>query len=463
MILSVLNSCLGKDAIAAALRRGKKVFFVGIGGIGMQGLAFLLKERGFSVAGSEREESAAVSRLRAAGISVTVGHKSENSAGSDLLVYTLAVSPDNPELTYARANAIPCVSRAELLGYLMHLWDLGIAVAGTHGKSSVTGMLAAALSAAGCDPTVIAGAPLSADGASFRAGGERFFLCEACEYKDSFLHLTPQIAVALNLELEHTDYFHSRAQIENSFLRFLASAKIAVLPSDAKVAPPTPDGVRAVRFGLEEEADARAENIVYTDGCAAFDLCFCGKKCGQVSLRVPGEHNLTNALAALAVCAVLGVDMPAACAGISSFTGVGRRLERRGRFCGMTVYDDYAHHPTEIRASLAALRRAHPHSGLLCVFQPHTYSRTAALFSEFAESLGQADRVYLLDIYAAREQNESGVDIRCLAAAIPHAVYCPLRESLPARLADEGKKGDILVFMGAGDIAALPNALPYDA
>ena len=463
--MSVLNTFAEKEAIRAAFSRKEKVFFVGIGGIQMHALAILLSRMGYAVGGSDRIESEATGRLRAAGIPVQIGHREENIAGYGTLIYTLAVEDDTPELRAARRAGIPCFSRADLLGYLMSLYPTRIAVAGMHGKSTTTAMLAAILQKADKDPTVISGAALNTDGEVFRVGGREIMLVEACEYKDSFLCLDPTVAVVLNAELEHTDYFHSEAEVCRSFSAFLARARVAILPAERQSVALLPNPNSAVvRFGQEEGAAVRALNVTYINGCPAFDVVLRGVIRGRIHLAVPGEHNLQNALAACAAADACGIPFATMRAALADFAGTPRRLQQRGNRQGYVIYEDYAHHPTEIRASLAALRRILPKNKgekprLICLYQPHTYSRTAAFFCDFADALSAADHVILLDIYAAREQNESGVSSAALAAAIPGAVYASDMPTALALLRDLCRTGDTLAVMGAGDIH---DRFPFD-
>lgn len=461
--MSQSNRFCRREEIRAALRRRGEVFFVGIGGIQMHALALCLRDRGYAVRGSDRTESAQTARLTACGIPVSIGHRAEVLGGEvSALIYTLAVPWDAPELCAARARGIPCFSRADLLGYLMDAYPVRVAVAGMHGKSTVTAMVNALSVAAGLDPTTLSGASLGHGGAVYRPGGEKLFLCEACEYMDSFLCLRPHVAVALNMDREHTDYFKSEGQMRHSFFRFLSRAQTVILPyGDPAFAPLQARlagrGARVLTFGTDPGADLSAWHIAYKNGCAAFDAVFAGRPIGHFSLSVLGEHNLRNALAALAAYAALPaapLPVPAAAAdALSAFGGCDRRLCHAGTGKGVQYYLDYAHHPTEIRASLAALRRiCPPHARLFCVFQPHTYSRTHDLYREFAAALCLCDRLFLLDIYAAREENKSGVTAAALAADIPGAAYLPDSGELPARLAAEARPGDFVVIMGAGDI-----------
>lgn len=451
--MSQYNTFTERGEMAAVFCRAKRVFFVGIGGIGMQGLALALCRRGYAVRGSDARESPALATLRAAGIEVTIGHSATAAEWADVLVYTLAIALDNPALAAARARGVPCFSRADLLGYLMSAYPRRVCVAGMHGKSTVTAMLAAILSEAGLSPTVFGGSAVSPTGEAVLLGKGEIALAEACEYKDSFLALAPTHALALNIEWEHPDYFRGEEQVAASFSRYLAGAEVAILPDcglPASLAlPPCP----ILRFGDSAGADARATDLCLTGQGSAFTYHAGGVARGRVTLPLLGLHNIKNALAALAACEALGVDLDAATRALSRFRGTARRLQRRGVCREIEIYEDYAHHPTEIRASLAALRTALPPSGrIFCFFEPHTYSRTAAFFSDFAAALSAADRLFLFDIYAAREKNESGISSRALAAAVSGARFCADYEMALSLLFSEARAGDLAVFMGAGDI-----------
>lgn len=450
--MSISNTFSGSLAVLGALRRAKTVFFVGIGGVQMEALALLLSARGYTVRGSDRRESAATARLRTAGVTVTIGHAAENIAGADCLFYTLAIDDANPELTAARERGIPLFSRADLLGALMQGAPVRVAVAGMHGKSTATAMLAAILSAGGTHPTVVGGASLGENSGAYLIGGGDIFLCEACEYRDSFLCLDPTVAIILNSEWEHTDYFKTPASVARSFSRFVSRAETVILPDRGCADILLPKDARVIRFGFGERAHARAARLSYEGGYPAFQYISGGISRGRVGLSVLGEHNAHNALAALAAGEALGVPFPVAARALFRFRGIDRRLRPRGVFRGVSVYEDYAHHPTEIRASLAALRLSRPNARLFCIFQPHTYSRTAAFFHGFADALSGADATVCLDIYAAREQNESGVSSEALAAATAGAVYAPDPAEALAYLLKIARAGDLLVVMGAGDI-----------
>ncbi len=452
----------------AVFSRRPHLFFVGIGGIQMHALALLLKGRGFFVSGSDRAEGETLASLRAAGIPVFAEHREENIEGAEAVIYSLAVAEDTPELCAARRRGIPILSRPDLLGWLMHGYRRRIAVAGMHGKSTTTAMLSHMLCAQGMSPTVLGGAPLDRTGCVFlEGGGEDIFLSEACEYKDAFLCLTPDIAVVLNTEHEHPDYFRDYAHVLRSFSRFVCGAGTVILPSDGEGLT-IPPAARILRFGMggEGDADICAEQLSLESGFYSFSCCVGDACVARASLSVPGLHNVKNALAALCVIHALGLDLAASCRALADFAGTPRRLARRGRLWGMTVYDDYAHHPTEIRASLSALRDLSVAEGkrgrILCVFEPHTYSRTAAFFGEFTEALSMADLTILLPIYAAREKNKSGVSSEMLAASLENGRYAACAEDAFSILANEARAGDVLVLMGAGSIRSLTDELPCE-
>lgn len=426
----------------------------------MQGLAMLFSRYGFAVGGSDRAASDVTRRLQASGIPVSIGHREENISGYEVIIYTLAADCETPELSAARRAALPCFSRADLLGFLLSQFSVRIGVAGMHGKSTTTAMLADIFTAAMRDPTVVCGGKMMPGNAVVRQGRGHTCICEACEYKDSFLCLYPTVAVVLNCEWEHPDYFKSVAQVKASFHTYMQRAALVVLPADGSPydLPPT-CGMRVLRFGLSPIADARAAAVTYHNGCAEFDYLFCGIRRGRIRLSLPGEHNLQNALAALAVSEACAIPFASAAQALSACRGVDRRLSLRGMWQGVTVYEDYAHHPTEIRASLSALRKM-TSGRLVCVFQPHTYSRTAALFHDFVSCFSEADEIVLLDIYAARERNESGVNAKALADAITNAVYMPDLSAAVAHLAERCRPGDLLVVMGAGDVFQLFALLP---
>ena len=434
------------------------IHFIGIGGISMSGLAEILLKEGFIISGSDNKESALTDHLEKLGAKVFYGQKASNIiSGIDVVVYTAAIHPDNEEFAEAVKQNLPMLTRAELLGQLMTNYDVPIAISGTHGKTTTTSMLSHILLAGEMDPTISVGGILKAIGGNIRVGNSEYFVTEACEYTNSFLHFFPKIGVILNIDEDHLDFFKDLADIEHSFHDFAA-----LVPQRGYIIANADDeGAREAVKGLshpvftfsvrDRGADCYADNVSFFDGYGDFDVVINGVTYAHVSLHVPGAHNISNALAAASAAYVLGIPGEAVTAGLASFTGAGRRFEHKGTFHGAEVYDDYAHHPDEVQALLNAVRPL-PHQRLILAFQPHTYTRTAALFDDFVNVLRQADRVVLAEIYAARETNELGISSRDLAAQIPHSVYCPTLEQVADELEKLAQPGDMIITVGAGDI-----------
>ena len=452
--MSLANTSTTPDEIATALLGKKKIWFIGIGGIHMCTLALLSRARGFLVAGSDSAENENTARLRRAGIAVYPRHDAAQMAEFDAVVYTLAIREDNPEYVAAKHLGLPLFSRADYLGYLCSAYPSRIGVAGSHGKSTVTGMIAEILEGAGRAPNVVCGAVMPHFGAPFTMGGGNDFLFEACEYGNSFLCLHPTLAVVLNAELDHVDFFESDTMLYHAFASFATRAEEAVLPQDHGTLLSLIDGkVPYVTFGLQPQADYHAADLSFQNGIASFDLVFPKGPVGRVSLCVPGEHNVKNALAAAATADLLGVEAADILVALGRFRGIERRMQYRGIFSGARVYDDYAHHPSEIEATLKAARELSRGGRIFTVFQSHTYTRTAAFFSEIAAALRKADRVLISDIYAARETDTLGVTPQALARAVgEHADYVGGLSDITATLWRELMPGDLLVVMGAGDI-----------
>ena len=373
------NTHFGARGIGELLRTCKSLFFIGIGGINMSSLAHLSLERGYRVGGSDRTKTALTERLREAGAEIFYGHSRDHVADYDAVVYTVAIAPDNPEYRYALEQGLPCISRADYLGYLMTGYKRRVGVAGTHGKSSCTSMCAQTLMEAGADPTVLSGAALSVMEGAYRVGGREDFLFEACEYMDSFLDFNPTVAVILNIEMDHVDYFKSMEQIRASYARYAAltgrEGYAVYNADDGEVlrALASYEGHR-LTFGIEAEtADYRAVNLVQTGGRYTFEVWRRGSFFCRIALSVTGRHHVYNALAAAAVCDLCGLSPEAIGEGLGRFLGAARRMEWKGRLNGACVYDDYGHHPTEIRATLTGARGLVPEGGrLFCVYQPHT-------------------------------------------------------------------------------------------
>ncbi|MBQ2765744.1 MAG: UDP-N-acetylmuramate--L-alanine ligase [Clostridia bacterium] len=451
--------------------KAKSVYFIGIGGISMSSLAHIAMAMGMHVGGYDRTPSALTQVLEKDGAAIYYELSPTHIDDYDVIVYTAAISRDNPEL--ARALALDaegeknCVYRADFLGYLMSHHKNRIGVSGMHGKSTATSMISHIFLAADRDPTIVSGAELSSIGGAYRIGSRENFIMEACEYQDSFLSFTPNIAVVLNIDMDHPDYFADLDQIIGSFKRYLAIAKdgYAVVNTDNANVLRACEGYAGtlVSFGMDEGADFTAKNITTDHGKPEFDIIKNGTFFAHVKLGVTGRHNIMNALASAAAADICGVGAEAITAGLSDYKGAKRRMEFRGNVTGLAddaavpLYDDYAHHPTEIRATLSGALEC-GYERVFVVFQPHTYSRTHELFDEFAASFGGVHLI-LADIYAAREINISGVSSEALANRIDGAAYLPSNEAIAEHLRRELRVGDMLIVMGAGDIIRLDELL----
>ena len=440
-----------------------RIHFVGIGGVSMSSLALILKQQGRTVTGSDSGDSPALAKLAAAGIPVFRNHAAENAAGCDLLVYTAAISDNNPELAYARENNVPIMERAVLLGYMMAEFKNSIAVSGTHGKTTVTSLLSSIFKMAQKDPTVLVGANLKAIGGNYCLGGSDFAIYEACEYVNSFHHFHPHCAVILNIDEDHLDFFKDLHAIQQSFQRFTDN----IDPDGFLILNGDDENCSCIRnyykgelltFGLQESDICFGSAVSFQGGYPSFDIIYNKEPITHVSLKIPGRHNVLNALAAACVALRYGLNGQEIKAGLEAFTGADRRFEYKGTCNGAVVLDDYAHHPTEIRATLQSAKEAAERE-LYVVFQPHTFTRTYYLIDEFAAALSIADHTILTDIYAAREINKLGVNILNLRDRIPGARYVSRFEDIAALLKKELKKGDIVVLMGAGNVNRIADFL----
>ncbi|HTE16877.1 MAG TPA: UDP-N-acetylmuramate--L-alanine ligase [Armatimonadota bacterium] len=435
--------------------------FIGIGGSGMSGLARLLLADGEAVSGSDLRDSATTQALRSAGARVMVGHRSENLAGATRVVYTAAAREDNPELVEARRRGVPTIVRAEMLARVMR-GKTGIAIAGTHGKTTTTGMAASVFLAAERDPTVLIGGDWSVINGNARPGRGQHFIAEACEAFNSFLELQPHAAIITNVEADHLDCHGSLEGVVEAFRQFLSR-----LDADGYAIGCRDDELvrhllsrldrRSVTYGLEDGADYVAVDLDLDRPHPTFTVVGHGQPLGEVRLGVPGRHNVLNALAVAALAMEEGLPFHAVTEGLAHFHGVGRRFETLGEVDDIVVVDDYAHHPTEVRATLAAARRSLGRYTTV-VFQPHLFSRTQLLLDEFARSFADANRVIITPIYAAREQPLEGVTSEALVRRIQEVdaerqvEYAPDRTALVARLASDSRPGDLILTMGAGDI-----------
>ena len=441
------------------------IHFIGIGGISMSGLAEILLKEGFTVSGSDTKESPLTKKLESRGAHIVYGQSAENiTPGIGCVVYTAAINRSNPELIEAVAQKIPMLTRAELLGQLMKNYDTPIAVSGTHGKTTTTSMISHILLEADMDPTISVGGILKAIGGNIRVGSSGTFITEACEYTNSFLHFFPKISVILNIEEDHLDFFKDLEDIRHSFHQFAALLPddgTLVINGDIKDYPEIYSGLscNVVTYGSSSDFDYSADNIAYDEnGHVSFDLILHGEKTDRIRLSVTGDHNVSNALSAIAVADLLDIPMEVTKKGLLSFTGTDRRFEYKGEFNGVTVVDDYAHHPTEIAATLKAAQHS-PHNSVWCVFQPHTYTRTKAFFHEFAEALSHADHLVLADIYAARETDTLGISSADLAEETAKlgtdTHYFPSFGEIEAFLRENCRPGDLLITMGAGDVVTV--------
>lgn len=440
-----------------AIQNHKTIHLCGIGGVSMRALAHLLINMGARVQGSDRDNSPVLEDLRKLGAIVFLGHDAENITNAAVIIRTAAVPDSNPEIAAARANNLLILERAQAWGLLMRGYDHAICIAGTHGKTSTTSMLSAVLIDAGLDPTIMVGGNLPLIGGSLRIGGKNLFLAEACEYKNSFLSFLPTVAIILNIDRDHLDFFNSTDDIIASFSQFASlvpGANGAVIANmddgNVKIAARN-CARRVIGFGVDSALEVHPKNLVCAEGFYSFDIVCGGEFYCHASLRVPGEHNMKNALAAAAAAWFVGVPGDAFSAGIDSYTGVGRRFEKLGEYNGAQLYDDYAHHPDEIIASLQTARSM-GFKRIICIFQPHTYSRTIMLFDEFAKALELADIAVLSEIFAAREANTHNISSKSLAEKIPHSVYVSTLEKAAEYIRQNAQEGDIIFTMGAGDI-----------
>ena len=444
------------DKEHSVLEGVSSIHFTGIGGIGMSALAIILKHRGYRISGSDLNTSPVTERLEAIGITVQKGNCAEFVDGCDMLVYTAAVKPDNPELLAAKEKGIRTVERAELLGSVQREFAESVAIAGTHGKTTVTSMISLIMINAGFDPCVCAGGIIPAIGSNARASDGDWFVCEACEYVDSFLNLTPKYSVITNVEHDHTDYFPTIEDVIKSFTAFIRQTSGAVIinadDDNAKKALAAA-GREAVTFGIDS-GDYHAENIGFESGFPSFDVIERGENIGRVKLSVPGEFNIGNALAAIALARTAGIDMRDIIGGLFDFTGANRRFSFVGTCNGADVYDDYAHHPREMSVTLEAAR-LFGKNRVICVFQPHTFTRTEAFINEMAQALSIADVVLLAPIYAARETNTTGVSSDDIADLIPGAFSSGSFGEIADYLRSEARPDDLIIVMGAGDINAV--------
>ena len=449
---------LQNKKIGQYLVPGSHVHLVGIGGVSMRPLGLVLKGMGMKVTGSDMSASEGTRELEAKGIPVTIGHNAENILGADCIIRTAAAHNDNPEIAAARASGIPVFERAQAWGEIMRSYKNAVCVSGTHGKTTTTSMLTHILMEADLDPTVMIGGYLPLLHASHRVGHGDTILLESCEYCDSFLNFFPTLALVLNVEEDHLDYFKDLADIQKSFHKFAEMATFGVVANgDDPHTVQALEGIDYVTFGLGEGNRIHAANMC--PDWRHFDVLCDGEFYCHLDMGVLGRHNAMNALAASAAAWMMGIPGEAVSRGLVSFHGAGRRMEFKGKFHGADVYDDYAHHPDEVAATISAVRDAMPGRRLVLAFQPHTYSRTSALFDDFVRELSRADVLVLAEIYAARERNTIGISSADVAEKIPGAVFCETLPEVTEYLRQNVREGDVVLTMGAGDIFRAGEAL----
>lgn len=444
---------------------GKKhIHFIGIGGSGMYPLAQILHTRGYYLTGSDNNETTTLDAVRSMGIPVTLGQAAENIEGADLIVHSAAIMADNPELMAARASGVLTVERSELLGLITSEFSKAFCVAGTHGKTTVSSMLAQIMLAAGIDLSAVIGGKLKALGGSGRAGKSEYMVCEACEFVDTFLKLFPNIAVILNIDRDHMDYFKTMENLKSSFSKFckLTTDIIVVNGDDAnsmEAVENSGSAARVITFGRTADSDFYAEDIRHiSDFHTEFTLMHRGEALGDIAIHVPGEHNIYNAVAACAAAFSAGIPYEALRDGLEQFGGAMRRFECRAVINGITIVDDYGHHPAEIAVTLKTAK-AMSFKRVWVIHQPFTFSRTAMLLDEFAEALSIADRVVLTAIMGSREKNTYGIHARDLAQKIDGCVQFDTFEEVADYTAGQLAEGDLVITTGCGDVYKVADML----
>lgn len=440
------------------LKKVKRIHFIGIGGSGMCPLAEILHNEGYLLSGSDNNESDTLARIRNLGIPVTLGQKAENIEGAEMIIYTAALLKDNPELVAAKASGIPTFERSKLLGAVTRIYPNSICISGTHGKTTACSMLTQILVQSDFDPTAVIGGKLPLTGSNGLVGNSDHMVCEACEFVDTFLDLSPDVAVILNVDEDHLDYFKTFENLKKSFVKFASMATKAIIYNGDD-----PDSVEVVSrvagtfdkevitFGLKETNDFYATNIDMINEHAEFDVVAKGEKLGRVSLGCPGSHNIYNALAAIASAVYSGVPFQSCAASLAEFHGAGRRFEILAKINGITIADDYAHHPKELEVTLNTAMKM-GFNRVWAVFQPFTYSRTKILFDDFARVLRIADKCVMSEIMGSREVNTYNIYTADLAKEIPGSVWFDTFEEIARHVVDNAESGDLVITLGCGDI-----------
>lgn len=438
------------------IKSAKRIHFIGIGGSGMCPLAEILHSQGHYLTGSDNNESDTVKRIRNMGIPVVMGQKAENVDGADMVVYTAALLPDNPELVAAKEKGIPTFERSKLFGYFTRRYDNCVGVCGTHGKTTVTSMLTHILIENDFDPSAVIGGRLPLTGTNGRVGESDILVCEACEYKDTFLDLTPDISVILNVDRDHMEYFKTLENLEASFRKFAdMSTKCVIYNGDDKNTIDSVSGVSGknmITFGKNDACDFVAKNVEWKDGAfPCYDVYNKGELLGRIELSVPGEHNVLNSLAAITTAMYLGASFEQCKNSVATFKGAGRRFEYLGSFNGADIVDDYAHHPAEIQVTLSAAKKMN-YKRVWAVFQPFTFSRTQMHLKAFADTLSIADKVVLTEIMGSREINTYGITTQDLADEIDGSVWFDTFPKVADYLKENISEGDLVLTLGCGDV-----------
>lgn len=443
----------------------KRIHFIGIGGSGMCPLAEILHSKGYILSGSDNNETDTLKRIRALGIDVKMGQCAENINGAEMIIYTAAIMSDNPELIAAKASGIPTFERSKLLGAVSRKFGNCIGISGTHGKTTTTSMLTQVLINAGADPSAVIGGKLPMTGTNGITGNSDLFVCEACEFSNTFLELSPACSVILNIDEDHMDFFKTMENLEKSFFEFADMSETVIYNGDdantVKVVSKL-EKKQFISFGLDKTNDWYAENISMTNGAfPEFDVYYRGEKQGRAVLSVPGDHNVYNSLAAVASAVYSGVDAKTAIELLTDFTGAGRRFEKLAKINGIEIVDDYAHHPAELKVTLEATKRM-DYKKVVAIFQPFTYSRTAMLLEDFAEVLKIPDKVIMTEIMGSREKNTYNIYTKDLAEKIPESEWYPTFEEVSKRAQELAQDGDLIITLGCGDVYKIAKMIIED-
>ena len=433
----------------------KRIHFIGIGGSGMCPLAEILHSKGYELSGSDNNETDTLARVRNLGIDVKLGQCAENITGAEMIVYTAAIMSDNPELIAAKNSGIPTFERSKLLGAVSRKFGNCVGIAGTHGKTTTTSMLTQVLINAGADPSAVIGGKLPMTGTNGITGDSDLFICEACEFSNTFLELSPACSVILNIDEDHMDYFKTMDNLKESFFQFCNLADTVIYNGDDAHTLDVIDRLedkKLISFGIRDINDWYADNIVMNNGAfAEFDVYYHGEKQGRARLGVPGDHNVLNSLAAVACAVYSGVDAATAIELLTDFTGAGRRFEKLAKLRGIEIVDDYAHHPAELKVTLEAAKKMN-YKKVIAIHQPFTYSRTAMLLDDFADVLKIPDKVIMTEIMGSREKNTYDIYTKDLAEKIPGSEWFDTFEKVADRAIELATDGDMIITLGCGDV-----------